>query len=274
MLPPLQPQLPSSQHAQYYPHQDIFGAATHRQAHNMPLLGAGASTTPQMPPPPRQQLRSAQHAHYYHHQHAFGAAAAGAAAQKQAHNIPVHGAGLPTGNLRQSASSPSPSPVPVPATVNPAAAHHAPAPAAHAVKQEPYPFGATCSPPAIQSPPEEQHAAATLELAAHTQFAGCIKLTEAAPLEDIVPAPAAKDERMADANADDFDGLGALPDWNNFDLPLNDSYLFTMEEILGLSAFDETPAMEGDNSNSVGENCGQAGGSGGQHEPPAALSCY
>ncbi|CAN6305221.1 unnamed protein product [Urochloa humidicola] len=287
MPPQQQQQLPSSQHAHYYPHQHIFGAATYRQAHNMPLLGAGTST-PQMRPPPQQQLRSVQHAQYYHHQHAFGAAAAAAAAaaQKQAHNIPVHGAGLPSSNLCQSASSSSPSQVPVPpAAVNQTAVHHAPAPAAHAAKQEPYPFGATCSPPAaIESPPEEQHTAATPEPAAHAQFAGCVvKPTEEAPLGDIVLAPVTKDERMADANADDFDGLGPLPDWNNLDfMPLDDSFQFTMEEILGLSAFDEPPAMEGDNNDAVegdnndagGENCGQAGGSGGQQDPPAALSCY
>ncbi|CAN6293596.1 unnamed protein product [Urochloa humidicola] len=266
----MQPQqLPSAQHAQYYHHQHVFAAAAQRQAHNMPFLGAGTSTTPQMPPPQQQQqqLRSAQHAQYYHHQHAFGAAAA---AQKQAHNISVQGAGLP-GNLRPSASSPAPVPLP-PAAANPAPAQHGPAAAAAAqgTKQEAYPFGATCSPPFTESSPVEQHAAATPE---HAQFAGCVKPTdEVAPPEDVMPA--AKDERMADAHADDFDGLGPLPDWNNLDfMPLDDSYLeFTIDEILGLPALDETPAMEGDNSNSGEENCGQPGGSGGQQDLVATSS--
>ncbi|CAN6288222.1 unnamed protein product [Urochloa humidicola] len=278
-------QIPSAQHAQYYHQLHNFGAAARPQAHNMPLLGAGASTSQMLPPPPpppqQQQLRSAQHAHYYHQQHAFGAAAAG---QNLARSITVHGTGLPS-NLRQSASSPSPVPVP-PAAGNPAAAHHAPvAPAAHGAKQETYPcFVATSSPSAkaieSESPPAEQHAATTPELA-HAQFGDCLNkpTEEVAALpppedKDIVPAPAAKDERMADA--DDFDGLGTLPDWNNLDfMPLDDSFFeFTMEEILGLPAFDEPPALEGDNTNSGGENCGQAGGSGGQQDPPAALSCY
>ncbi|CAL4933370.1 unnamed protein product [Urochloa decumbens] len=260
-MPPPQQQLPSAQHAQYYGHHQhaFVGAAA-----------AGASTSKM--PHQQKQLPSAQHSQHYHHQNPLGAAqyyhnqssfgAAAAGAQKMAHNIPVGGAGLPS-NMRQSASSPSPVPVP-PAVMNPAAAHHAPAPAAHGgAKQEVCPFGATCSPPAIESPP-----AATTPEPAHAQFADCLnKLTEEV---------AAKDERMADA--DDFDGLGTLPDWNNLDLDFmpmdDDSFQFTMDEILGFPGYDEPPAMEGDNNNAAGENCGQAGGSAAQQDPPAALSCY
>ncbi|CAL4916632.1 unnamed protein product [Urochloa decumbens] len=267
MPPPLQPlgsftginQPHAAQHAQYYHRQHAFSAAAHPKAHNMPLLGAGPSI-PHMRPPPQPQLRSAQHAQYHQHQHAFF----GAATQKLAHNIPVHGAGLPGNNLCQSVSSPVPVP---PAAAHPAAVQHAPAAAlvAHGAKQEAYPFGATRSPPFIESPPAEQKAAAVPE-SALAQFADCVKPTEEEV--DIVPVPVAEDERMADAHADDFDGLGTLPDWNNLDfMPLDDSYLeFTMDEILG--------AMEGDNDNGGGENYGQAGGSGAQQDPPAALSCY
>ncbi|PUZ58718.1 hypothetical protein GQ55_5G530300 [Panicum hallii var. hallii] len=196
------------------------------------IFDAGASTS-QMPP--QQQHRpSVEHAHYYNHQFAFGAASTGAATLQQAHDMPMHGAGLP-GDWCQFASSPAP--VPVPPAAADQAAHRADTTAAHGAEQQ----------------------------------ADCVKLAKEAalpPLEDVVPA--AKDEGMADA--DDYDGPG-MPDWNLDFAALDDySFQFTMEEILGYPALDEPPAMEGD-SNSGGENySNQAGDT--KQEPPSALSSY
>nr|XP_034598223.1 NAC domain-containing protein 48-like [Setaria viridis] len=170
------------------------------------VFAAGASTTSQTP---QQQHPGVDHSHYYHHQPAFGAASAGAAAQQQAHNVSVHGAGLP-GYSCQFASPPAPAPMP-PAAANPAA-HQAPATAAqaHGTRQEAGHFGATHSP---CPPPAEQHATATTE-PAHAQFADCFKpVEEAAPpqLEDIVLT--AEDDRMGMADADEYLGAG-IPDWD------------------------------------------------------------
>ncbi|RLN38858.1 hypothetical protein C2845_PM01G42940 [Panicum miliaceum] len=241
--------------------------------YHQPPLAAGASTSQILPPPQHPSLEHAQY-YPYQQQHTFGAAAAA----PQAHTM--HGAELP-GNMHQYQLAIPPAPAPVPtAAANAAEAQQAPAMETHGAGQdEAGPSGATRSPsppPVAASPPAEPHAAAAATEPGHVQFADCVKPMEAAAaaptLEDVMP-PAAKDEPMVDA--EDYSDLG-MPDWNNFDLmPLDESYLeFTIDEILGLPAFDdEPPAMEGDGSSSGGENYSQAEADGGTKEPPAALGC-